>query len=72
MPSADAIPMQAIDLRGFSSDWTMTCPVHGAVTMAVQFGGDWGRTFCQDCFEATVAGGCMPVTVDTHSGPAGV
>jgi hypothetical protein len=60
--------MQAIDLRDSSSDWRMSCPVHGEILMALQFGGDWSRTFCQDCFEASVANVAKLVTVSASPG----
>lgn len=68
MPATDAIPMQAVDVRASSSDWVMICPVHGTVKMAVQFNGDWGRTYCQDCFEDALAGLAAKVVVTAKPG----
>lgn len=60
--------MQAVDIRASSSDWLMTCPVHGVINMAIQFGGDLSRTYCQDCFEEAVAGLAAKVTVNAKPG----
>lgn len=60
--------MCAIDVRAFSSDWTMACPVHGPIVMAIQFGGDWERTYCQTCFEAHVASVAHKVSVTANPG----
>lgn len=65
---SDTAPMQAVDIRAASSDWLMSCPVHGAINMAIQFGGDLGRSYCQDCFEEAVAGMAAKVTVTAKPG----
>lgn len=69
MPLTDTVPVLGVDLRNTSSDWLMTCPTHGAIRMGVQFNGEWARTFCQDCFEESVAASCGRVTVDPNGGP---
>lgn len=68
MAAPDATPLQIIDVRAFSSDWVMVCPVHGPVTMALQFGGDWARTYCQDCYEDAVAQLAAKVVVTAKPG----
>lgn len=69
MPLTDASAMQIIDLRNISSDWSLICPVHGGVYTAIQFNADWDRTYCQDCFEASLPTLAEKLTLDTGDGP---
>lgn len=69
MPITDKMPCEFFDLRTYSSDYTLTCPVHGQVYMTLQFNGQWNRTYCQDCFEDEVAKQSKKTVLNTNGGP---
>lgn len=68
---ADTVPAQFLDLRTISSDWTLNCPVHGNVTMAIVFNNDIAnRSYCQQCWEEqSVSKVSKKVTFNTNGGP---
>lgn len=67
---ADAVPARFMDLREISSDWRLTCSVHGSVTMIIVFNDDIkNRSFCQACFETDVVRSSKKVTFNANGGP---
>lgn len=69
MPATDNMAPQYLDLRHYSSDWRMTCPIHGNVYIVKQYNGDWARTYCADCVEAEDAKTSRKVALDPNGGP---
>ena len=55
MAATDKLPVCYVDLRQYSSAYTLTCATHGVVNSALQFNGDWSRCYCEACFEAFLA-----------------
>lgn len=66
----DTIPARFMDLRERSSDWRLTCPVHGNVTMVLVFNDDIkNRSFCQACFELDIVRSSRKTTFNANGGP---
>ena len=74
MAASDKLPVRYVDLRQYSSAYTLTCPTHGSVKHAIQFNGDWTRCYCEACFETFLA--ALPnvhaLTFATNGAPAPV
>lgn len=66
----DNAPARFMDLREMSSDWRLTCALHGNVTMIVVFNGDIkDRAYCQACFEIDLLRGARKTTFNANGGP---
>lgn len=68
---SDAVPARFMDLREISSDWRLSCPTHGNVTMIIVFNDDIkNRSYCQACWETdSVAKVSKKVTFNANGGP---
>jgi hypothetical protein len=67
---AVAPPVQFLDLRALSSDWTETCPVHGNVNGIIVFNNDLvDGAYCQQCLEVLMASSVSKLTFNANGGP---
>jgi hypothetical protein len=67
---ADTVPAQFLDLASISSDWRLTCSVHGNVQMVIVFNNDiLNRCYCQACWETDVVRSSKKVTFTANGGP---
>jgi len=67
---ADTVPARFMDLREISSDWRLSCPTHGNVTMVIVFNDDLlNRAYCQQCFEDDIAKTTKKTVFNANGGP---
>lgn len=69
MPNTDTIPPALVDVRQASSEWLVSCPVHGPIRMGIQFNGLWARTYCADCFEDWLPTVAELMVIDPNGNP---
>lgn len=63
-------PVQFLDLKAMSSDWRLSCPVHGDVSGAIVFSGDLvNHAYCQLCLETVLATSVSKLTFAANGGP---
>lgn len=58
------------NLNDISSDWSLTCTIHGDISTVLVFGGDLkNRSYCQECFEDMVAQTLQKPTFKANGAP---